>query len=105
MIKKPMKEFDYIVIGGGSGGCAVVGRLSENPKVSVCLIEAGGSGTKTLIRVPSGIAAVLPIPIFNWFYKTTPQQGLNGRRGYQPRGKALGGWDNAPECAATVGHS
>ena len=63
MTEKPLKEFDYIVVGGGSGGCAVAGRLSEKPNVSVCLIEAGGSGTNTLIRVPSGIAAVLPTPI------------------------------------------
>ena len=84
-------EFDYVIVGGGSGGCAVAGRLSEDPNVSVCVIEAGGDGTNALIRMPAGIAAVLPFPVFNWAYKTTPQKGLNGRRGYQPRGKALGG--------------
>ena len=47
-----MKQFDYIVIGGGPGGCAVAGRLSEDPKVSVCLLEAGGSDDQMLIRVP-----------------------------------------------------
>ncbi|MEM8749588.1 MAG: GMC family oxidoreductase N-terminal domain-containing protein [Pseudomonadota bacterium] len=86
-----MKNFDYIVIGGGSGGCAVAGRLSEDPNNSVCLIEAGGDGKNAIIRMPAGIAAVLPTPILNWAYKTTPQKGLNGRRGFQPRGKALGG--------------
>ena len=86
-----MQEFDYIVVGGGSGGCVVASRLSENPNVSVCLIEAGGEGKNVILRVPAGVAAILPTPILNWAYKTTPQKGLNGRRGYQPRGKTLGG--------------
>ena len=86
-----MTEFDYIVVGGGSGGCTLAGRLSEDPRIRVCLIEAGGAGTNPIIRTPSGVASVLPTPLFNWAYKTTPQNGLNGRRGYQPRGRALGG--------------
>ena len=86
-----MQEFDYVVVGGGSGGCAVASRLSEDAGTTVCLIEAGGDGTNALIRMPAGIAAVLPFPVFNWAYKTVPQKGLNGRRGYQPRGRALGG--------------
>ncbi|MEL6784577.1 MAG: GMC family oxidoreductase N-terminal domain-containing protein [Pseudomonadota bacterium] len=84
-------EFDYIVVGGGSGGCAVAGRLSEDPRISVCLIEAGGDGKNAIIRMPAGIAAVLPTPILNWAYKPKASPGLNGRGGYQPRGKALGG--------------
>ena len=86
-----MDSFDYIVVGGGSGGCAVAGRLSEDPSISVCLIEAGGDGRNILSRVPAGVAAILPYPILNWAIKTTPQAGLNGRQGFQPRGRALGG--------------
>lgn len=86
-----MTEFDYIIVGGGSGGCTLAGRLSEDPRISVCLIEAGGPGTSPIIRTPSGVASVLPTPLFNWAFKTVPQEGLNGRRGYQPRGRALGG--------------
>ena len=86
-----MDEYDYIVVGGGSGGCTVAGRLSEDPKVSVCLIEAGGDGKNILIRTPAGVAAILSTPILNWAYKTIPQKGLNGRKGFQPRGRALGG--------------
>lgn len=86
-----METYDYIVVGGGSGGCTIASRLSENKAVNVCLIEAGGDGKNVLIRMPAGVAAVLPTPIFNWAYKTTPQAGLNGRQGYQPRGRALGG--------------
>ena len=85
------KEFDYIVVGGGSGGCAVASRLSEDPSLSVCLIEAGGEGKNLAIRVPAGVAAILPTPFLNWAYKTTKQAGLGGRRGYQPRGRTLGG--------------
>jgi len=84
-------EFDYIVVGGGSGGCAVASRLSEDPNVTVCLLEAGGKDTSPLIHAPIGIAAVLRFPIMNWAFNTTPQDGLNKRRGFQPRGKVLGG--------------
>ncbi len=83
--------FDYVVVGGGSGGCTVAGCISGDQEKTVCLLEAGNEGTGVMIRVPSAVAAILPTSINNWSYKTTPQQGLNGRRGYQPRGKALGG--------------
>ena len=86
-----MGPFDYIVLGGGSAGCAVAGRLSENPGTSVCLVEAGGEGQDILIRAPMGFAATAPYGINSWHYQTVPQRGLNGRRGFQPRGKALGG--------------
>ncbi|HEY1058530.1 MAG TPA: choline dehydrogenase [Limnobacter sp.] len=82
---------DYVVVGGGSGGCVVAARLSEDPNTTVCLLEAGGDGTGALINIPSGAVAMLPTKINNWAFETTPQPGLNGRRGYQPRGKTLGG--------------
>ncbi len=85
------ETFDYIVIGGGSGGCAVSSRLSEDRNSSVCMLEAGGDGKNVMIRMPSAVAAILPRPIFNWAYNTEPQPGLNGRKGFQPRGKTLGG--------------
>ena len=55
-----MKEFDYIVIGGGAGGCALAGRLSEDPAISVCLLEAGKSDDQTLIKVPFGTLTSVP---------------------------------------------
>ncbi len=85
--------FDYVIAGGGSAGATLASRLSEDPSVSVCLLEAGGDGRELLIRVPVGIAAMLPgrPRINNWAFQTEPQPGLNGRRGYQPRGRTLGG--------------
>ena len=86
-------EFDFVIIGGGSAGSTMAARLSEDPSVTVCLIEAGGKGTSILLRAPVGAVAALPGygKLFNWAFKTVPQKGLNGRRGYQPRGRALGG--------------
>ncbi|MCO6185275.1 GMC family oxidoreductase [Rhizobium sp. L1K21] len=86
-------EFDYVIAGGGSAGATLAARLSEDPNITVCLIEAGGRGDDILIRAPAGVVAMLPGhgKINNWAFNTVPQPGLNGRRGYQPRGRALGG--------------
>ncbi|MGH1330659.1 MAG: GMC family oxidoreductase [Paracoccaceae bacterium] len=85
--------FDYVIVGGGSAGATMAARLSEDPNISVCLLEAGGGGNNILVRAPAGLVAVLPGhgKLFNWAFNTVPQPGLNGRQGYQPRGKALGG--------------
>ena len=85
-------KFDYVIVGGGSAGCVLAARLSEDPNTSVCLIESGGENAGLLHTVPVGVLAHIPRPTSsNWGYKTVPQTGLNGRRGYQPRGKGLGG--------------
>lgn len=86
-------SYDYVIVGGGSAGSTLAARLSEDPNVSVCLLEAGGKGEHILIRAPAGVVAMMPGygKISNWAYTTVPQPGLNGRRGYQPRGKGLGG--------------
>ena len=101
-------EFDYVIVGGGSAGCVMAARLAENPKLKICLIEAGGEGRDLAIRVPLGIAGTVPaFPFFrfaNWAYETEPQAGLNGRRGYQPRGRGLGGSSAINAMLYTRGH-
>jgi len=84
-------EFDYVIVGAGSAGCVLASRLTEDPDVTVCLLEAGGPDSSVLIHAPVGVVAMLPTKINNYGYQTVPQKGLNGRRGYQPRGKTLGG--------------
>lgn len=97
-------EFDYIVIGAGAAGCAVASRLSQDPSISVCLLEAGGPDTHPLVHMPAGVAAMVPTSINNWQYQTVPQPGLNGRVGYQPRGKTLGGSSSINAMAYHRGH-
>ena len=84
-------EFDFVIVGAGSAGCAIAARLTEDPSVSVCLLEAGGPDSSVLIHAPAGVVAMVPRKINNYAFETVPQPGLNGRRGYQPRGKTLGG--------------
>lgn len=84
-------EFDYVIVGGGSAGCVLASRLTEDPNVTVCLLEAGGSDQSAVVQAPVGAVAMMPTKLNNWAYETVPQPGLNGRKGYQPRGKVLGG--------------
>src|SRR3569623_2868969 len=84
-----VEEADIVVVGGGSGGAAAAGRLSEGGKYSVALLAAGGRNTGLRTRVPGFLAVQNGAP--NWAFATVPQVGLTGRRGYQPRGRGLGG--------------
>jgi choline dehydrogenase-like flavoprotein len=85
-------EFDYVIVGGGSAGCVLAARLSEDATVRVALLEAGGENAGVLNRVPTGAAVhMIKRNACNWAFETVPQPGLNGRRGYQPRGRGLGG--------------
>jgi len=83
--------FDFIVVGGGSGGCVCAGRLTESDSVSVALLEAGGHDDSWLVNTPAAFFLMVGSGLNNWQFSTVPQRGLNGRRGYQPRGKGLGG--------------
>jgi choline dehydrogenase-like flavoprotein len=83
--------FDFIVVGAGSGGCAVAGRLSEDAKTSVALLDAGGKNDNWIVTTPYALVLMVAGPVNNWAFSTVPQIGLNGRIGYQPRGKGLGG--------------
>ncbi|MFZ6771689.1 GMC family oxidoreductase [Undibacterium sp. SXout7W] len=95
---------DYIVVGGGSGGCAVAGRLTEDPGIHVTVLEAGNRGDSWVVNTPIGVVAMLPTKLNNWAFETVPQPGLNGRRGYQPRGKMLGGSSGLNAMVYIRGH-
>lgn len=84
-------KFDYVITGAGSAGCVLAARLSEDPSVTVCLIEAGQPDKSVLISTPAGVALLAPLKLHMWGFETVAQAGLNGRCGYQPRGKVLGG--------------
>jgi choline dehydrogenase-like flavoprotein len=84
-----MESFDYIVIGGGSGGSAVAGRLAVDGTRRVCLLESGGRNDNVLVKTPGFMPFIRNAS--NYKYETVAQKGLNGRPGYQPRGRGLGG--------------
>lgn len=84
------QEFDFVVIGAGSAGCVVAGRLSDAGH-SVLLLEAGGKDSNPWIHIPLGYARLYANPAVNWCFSSEPEPGLGGRRLFQPRGKVLGG--------------
>ena len=83
--------FDYVVVGGGTAGCALAARLSEDSRRTVCLLEAGGSGKSMLVNIPAAVAMVQRSATLNWRFQSVPQPQLNGRRMCVPRGRGLGG--------------
>lgn len=84
-------EYDVVVIGAGSAGCVLSARLTENPNVSLCAIEAGARDRNPWIHIPMGFGKLVPNPKVNWGYETEPEPGLGGRTIVWPRGKVLGG--------------
>src|SRR3954449_568424 len=84
------EQFDYVIVGAGSAGCALANRLSEDPETRVLLIEAGPRDRAKEIRIPAAFSKLFKSK-FDWGYETTPQAGLDRRRIYYPRGKVLGG--------------
>ncbi|WP_166258454.1 GMC family oxidoreductase [Marinobacter salicampi] len=98
-------ETDYVVVGGGSAGCVMAGRLSEDPNTQVTLLEAGGgNASHWLVTAPAAVVLTVPKKVNNWGFETVPQPALNGRRGYQPRGKVLGGSSAINAMAYIRGH-
>jgi choline dehydrogenase len=86
-----MDETDVVVIGSGSAGSAVAGRLSEIPGLRVTVLEAGSTDSNIWLHVPIGYAKTMYHPTISWNYATEPEPGLGGRSVPWPRGRVLGG--------------
>jgi len=85
-----VESFDHIIVGAGTAGCVIASRLIANGS-RVLLLEAGGSDRRFWIKLPIGYGRTFTDPRVNWMYEGEPDAGLDGRRGYVPRGKVLGG--------------
>jgi len=85
------QTFDFIIVGAGSAGCVLAGKLTANGRYKVLLIEAGGTDRRFWVKIPVGYGFTFSDPAVNWRYSAAADPGLNGREAYWPRGKVLGG--------------
>ena len=97
--------FDFIVTGAGSAGCVLANRLSDSGRHTVLLLEAGGKDSSFWIHVPMGYAKTFVDPKVNWMFESEPEERLNNRTMYQPRGKVLGGTSSINGMIYMRGHA
>lgn len=99
-------RFDYVIVGAGSAGCVLAARLSEDPDVTVALLEAGGHNDKLLVNMPAGASQIFNNKNeSNWAFETVPQPELGGRRLFQPRGRGWGGSSSINAMMYIRGHA
>jgi choline dehydrogenase-like flavoprotein len=99
-----MTRYDYVIVGAGTAGCVLAARLTEDPDVRVCLIEAGGPATHPYIKVPALVGAAILSRKLTWGLMTEPQLALDNRRIPLPRGKVIGGTGSINGMAYHRGH-
>ena len=101
-----MVEYDYVIVGAGSAGCVLANRLSADPDISVCVIEAGKKDTSLMVRMPAGVGQLIPqAGPNNWGFWTEPQEHMEGRKLYWPRGKGWGGSSSINGMIYIRGHA
>ncbi|BBP76112.1 alcohol dehydrogenase [Pseudomonas sp. Ost2] len=98
-------HFDYVIVGAGSSGCVLANRLSADPAISVCLIEAGGHDNSPRIQTPAGTITLYKSRKYSWNFFSAPQRHLGGRSLHTPRGKALGGSSSMNSMIYIRGHA
>ena len=100
------ESYDYVIVGAGSAGCVLANRLSADPGVSVCLIEAGGKDKSLMVRMPAGVGSLIKdVNPHNWGFYTTPQEHMNNRKLWWPRGKGWGGSSSINGMIYIRGHA
>ena len=99
------KEFDYIIVGTGSAGCVLANRLSEDSGSQVLVLEAGRKDDTWKIHMPAALTFNLADEKYNWYYHTEPQEYMNNRRLYWPRGKVWGGGSSLNAMVYIRGHA
>jgi len=85
------EDFDYVIVGGGSAGCVLARRLTEDAQTRVCLLEAGSRDATPLIHIPAGFIRMLFHPKYNWMFMSPPDPNMKNRPTFVPRGRVLGG--------------
>jgi len=86
-----VQEYDYVIVGAGSAGCVLANRLSADPAITVCLVEAGPSDKSIFIQMPAALTFPIESDVFNWKFESEPEPELRGRTIGQARGRCLGG--------------